>query len=151
MTEAELTPEERKRLYNLVGLVFIVVLVIFLVLIFHFKASAQGLTGWDFFIWYGIPYSIIGPISCFLSYEAFYPKRVRKSRVFHVKRFARRTLSMFAVMLSLFAATSSSEVYFSETLGINAFLPGMIAFVAVFFSAVFLWLRRQNSRVESGL
>ena len=151
MTETELTPEERKRLYNLVGLVFIVVLVVFLVLVFHFKASAQGLTGWNLLIWFGLPYSILGPISCFLPYEVFYPKRARKTLTFQVRRFVRRTLSMFAVILSLSLATSSSEVYFSKTLGINAFLPGMIAFVAVFFSAVFLWLKRQNSHVESDL
>jgi Ca2+/Na+ antiporter len=104
------------------------------------------MTGWNLLIWFGLPYSILGPPSWFLPYEVFYPKRIRKSRMFQVKKFARRTLSMFAVILSFFAATFFSEVYFSETLGINAFLPGMIVFVLVFFAFVFLWLRRQNSR-----
>ncbi len=148
MSEAELSPEERKHLYNMVSAVFLVVFFSFLVpMLFYLRPPEpfpQGM--WDFFVWYGVPLSVILPTSFFLPYEVFYPKWARKSRVFHMKRFARRTLSLFVVVLSFFGVTSISEVTFSKMLGDNAIWPGMLLCVFVFSTTVLLWLRRQNSK-----
>ncbi len=148
MAEAELSPEERKHLYNMVGTVFLVVFFSFLVpMLFYFKPPEPFPLGmWDFFVWYGVPLSVILPTSFFLPYEVFYPKRARKSRMFRMKRLTRRTLSLFVVMLSFFGVTSISEVTLSKTLGDNAIWPGMLLCVFVFSTTVLLWLRRQNSK-----
>lgn len=150
MSEVELTPEERKHLYNTVSAVFLIAFFSFLVpMLFYLmppKPFPQGM--WDFFVWYGVPLSIIVPASFFLPYEVFYPKRARKSRMFHTKRFARRTVSLVTVMLGFFWVTSLSVVTFSQTLGDNAFMPGMVTFVLVFLAAALLWLRRQSSRIQ---
>ena len=146
MTEAELTLEERKHLYNMVAMVFLVTLAAFgFPMLFYLKPPEpfpQGIL--DFFVWYGIPYSAIGPISLFLPYEVFYPKRARKSRSFHAKRFARHSSIGIAAMLSLFTTISFSDVTFSKTLGDNAIFPGILMFSFVFVIAVFLWLRRHR-------
>ncbi len=150
MAEAELTSEERKHLYNIIAIVFLVAIVTFGFPMFFYlmppEPFPQGI--WSFFVWYGVPLSIILPTSLFLPYEVFYPKRVRKSRTFHAKRFARRALSLSVVLLSFSGAMSISEVTFSKTLGDNAIWPGLVSFVFVFFAAVFLWLRRHNSRIQ---
>jgi len=143
-----LTPEERKHLYNMVAIVFFITLVAFLAYFVYLMRTDPLKTGWDFSIRIGIPYSIVGPTSWFLAYEVFYPKRVRKSRVFHAKRFARRALSLFVVVLSFSGAISISEVSFSETLGDSAIWPGLTLWVFVFLAAVLLWLRHQSSRIQ---
>lgn len=151
MTEAEMSFEERNHLYMLCIVSFLVVSFAFLACMLYLKQSGSLRTSWDFFVRAGLPYSIIEPTVSFLTYEVFYPKRVRRSRMFHVKRFARRALSGFAVILSFAAVTFISEVSFSKSLGSNAFYPGIVLCVLVFLAAVFLWLRRQNSREESNL
>ena len=151
MTEAELTLEERKHLYNMVYLVFLVVFFSFLICVLYIGRNVLPWTGWNILIWFGLPYSIIGPTTVFLSYEVFYPKRVRKSRMFHVKRFARRTVSFIVVILSFAAVTSVSSIAFSKMLGDSAFFPGMALWAFGFSAIVFLWLRRQNSRARSSL
>jgi drug/metabolite transporter (DMT)-like permease len=148
MTEAELSFEERNHLWTLCGFSFLVVSFSFLAWLLYFKRTEFPLTGWGIFIWVGLPCSIIGPTSFFLAYEVFYPRRVRKSPMFHLKRFARRTLSLVAVVLSFSAVVSISDVSFSKTLGSNAIFSGIVAFLLVFFAAVFLWLRRQHSRSQ---
>jgi hypothetical protein len=145
MSEVELSFEERNHLWMLCGVSFLVVSFSFLVWFFFFDQNKFPLSGWDVFVRAGIPYSIIGPTSWFLAYEVFYPRRVRKSHMFHLKRFARRTLSLLAVILSFFGVTSFSQVSFSRTLGSEAIYPGMVLFVFVFIVAVLLWLRRHNS------
>ncbi len=148
MAEAELTFEERNRLWTLCGISFLLASFSFLAWLLYFKVTKSPLTGLDSLTWVGLPYGIVGPTSFFLAYEVFYPRRVRKSRMFHVQRFARRALSGFAVILSFAAVTSFSAVTFSKTLGDNAIFPGMVIWVLVFLSAAFLWLRRQSSRSE---
>lgn len=146
VSEAELTLEERNHLYTLCGMMLLVVSFSFLAWLLFFEQSNFTRGGWSMFIWFGLPYSIIGPTSFFLAYEAFYPRRLRRSHMFHLKRFFRRTLSLAAVMVSFPATVSFSEVAFSKTLGSEALYPGMVLWVFVFFAAVLLWLRRQNSR-----
>jgi hypothetical protein len=148
MSEAELTLEERNHLWTRCGIAFLIVFFSFLAWLLHFKVTKSPLTGWDIFLWVGLPYGIVGPTSFFLAYEALYPKRVRKSRMFHVKRFARRTLSGIVVILSLSLVASVSDVTFSETLGDNAIFPGITLWLIVVVGVVFLWLRRQNSRTQ---
>lgn len=151
MTEAELTFEERNHLWTLVGIAFLVVSFAFLALLLFFKRNEFPLTGWGIFVWVGLPYGIIGPTTVFLAYEVFYPKRARKASMFHVKRFARRALNGIAVILSFSAVMSLSDVTFSKALGSNAIFPGITLYLLVVITAVFLWLRRQNSREESNL
>jgi len=148
MSETELTLEERGRLWTKCGIAFLVVSFSFLVWLLHFKVTKSPLIGWDNFIWVGLPYSIVGPMSFFLTYEVLYPRRVRKSSIFHAKRFARRELSGVVVIQSFSAVVSFSAVTFSKTLGSEAFYPGMVLWVFVFLTSVFLWLRRQNSRIH---
>jgi hypothetical protein len=68
--------------------------------------------------------------------------------MFHVKRFARRALSGVVAIMSLSAAASASDVTFSRTLADNAFFPGITLWLLVTVAVVFLWLRRQNSRIH---
>ena len=148
MSEAELTLEERKHLNNMVATVFFMTLVAFLAYFVYLMRTDPLKTGWDFSIRIGIPYSILGSTTVFLSYEVFYPKRVRKSGMFHVKRLARRALGATAVIVSLSVVTSISIVTFSETLGDSAIWPGLTLWVFVFLAAVLLWLRHQSSRIQ---
>jgi hypothetical protein len=148
MSEAELTLEERKHLYNMVAMAFFITLVAFLAYFVYLMRTDPLQTGWDFSIRMGIPYSIIGPTSWFLAYEVFYPKRVRKSPTFHAKRFARRALSLSVVVLSFSGVISLSEVTFYKTLGDFAIWPGLVLFVFVFSATVLLWLRHHNSRIQ---
>ena len=149
MSEAELTLEERSHLWTKCGIAFLVVFFSFLAWLLHFKVTKSPPVGWDIFIWIGLPYGIVGPTSFFLTYEVFYPRRVRKSRLFHVKRFARRALGGFAVILSFSGVISISQTTFSKTLGDNAIFPGITLWLIGAIAIVFLWLRRQNSRAES--
>jgi uncharacterized membrane protein len=151
MTEAELSFEERNHLYTLCITSFLVVSFVFLAFMLLLMQAEFLQTGWGFLIWFGLPYSILGPTTGFLAYEVFYPIRVRKTRMFHMKRFARRALTGFAAMLSFFTVTSISEITFSKTLGDNAFFPGIALYLLAIMTAFFLWLRRQNSREESSL
>jgi hypothetical protein len=145
-SEAEMTFEERNHLYHLVGAVWLVCLFSFLTpMLFYIKPPEPLPQGtWDFFIWYGIPLSILQAVSWWLPYEVFYPKRIRKSRGFHVKRFARRTLSMIAGIVSFFGITALSGLTFSKTLGDDAIFPGILLFLLVAVIATFLWLRRHR-------
>jgi hypothetical protein len=149
MTEDELSPEERNHLYTSVGISFLIAsfaFVAYALYLMHTVSHTGSLqTAWGFLIRIGLPYSIIGPTAFFLSYEVFYPRRVRKSRMFHLKRFTRRTLSLTAVILSFSTVTSISDVLFSRTLGSEAVYPGMLLFVFVSIAVALLWLRRQNS------
>jgi hypothetical protein len=145
MSEAELTPEEKNHLYTQCGISFLVVTFSFLAWLLFFERSKLPLNEWAIFIYVGLPYCIIGPTSFFLPYEALYPLRVRKSRIFHLKRFFRRTLSLAAMILSFSAVTSISDVSFSRTLGDEAIYPGMLLFVLVFIVAALLWMKRQNN------
>jgi hypothetical protein len=147
MTEVELTSEEIYHLWLLTGTVFLVVSFSWLILMLHFMPSRPGQTGWDFFF-YGLPYSIIGPTTVFMAYEIFYPKRARKSTMYHLKRFARYTLGGIGVIMSFNLVMAISIVTFSKTLGDNAIFPGMVAWVFTFLAIGFLWLRRQNSRIK---
>jgi hypothetical protein len=148
MTEAELTLEERNRLWTQCGIAFLVVFFSFLAWLLHFKVITSPPIGWDIFIWVGLPYGIVGPMSFFLTYEVFYPRRIRKSRMFHVKRFARRALGGSAVILSFSAVMSMSQITFSKTLEDNAIFPGITLYLLVAVAAVFIWLRHQNSRTQ---
>ena len=143
-TEAELTFEERKHLYNMLAIAFLLTVWAFLAYFVYLMDTNPLQIGWDFTIRFGIPFSIVEPTAWFLSYEVFYPKRVRKSRMFHIRRFARRTLSMITVMVSFFGIMSLSEITFSKTLGDDAIFPGIFLFLSIFGIAVFLWLRRHR-------
>jgi magnesium-transporting ATPase (P-type) len=144
MGEAELDFKERNHLWNLCIASFLVVFFSYLVWSLFLEQVAP-LSGWKIIFW-GVPFSIITPVSFFLPYEVFYPKRVRKSPLFHLKRFFRRTLSMIAVILVFTATTSYSDVSFSKTLGDQAWFPGFGLCLAVFIIATLVWLSHQGSR-----
>jgi hypothetical protein len=144
ISEAELTLEERTSLWNRVLISFLIAGFSLFIWLFVFEQAQLPLTGWKPFIWVGLPFGIVLPISFFLSYEVFYPKRVRKSRMFHLKRFLRRTLSGQAVLLSIAGSTSYTDVSFSRVLGNQAWFLGFGLCLFVFAVAAVLWLRHKN-------
>jgi len=145
MTEAELTPEERNHLWNLVIISFLLATFSLSGWLALFEQAQLPLNGWKILVWIGLPFGIVEPTTCFLAYEVFYPRRVRKSKIFHLKRFARRTLSGMALVMSFTAAASLSDLLFSETLTNEAFFPGMLAWILAFLTISLLWLRHRKS------
>ena len=146
MTEDLLTFEERRHLWNRVIASFLVATFSLTAWLLFFEQAQFPLTGWKIFIWVGLPFGTVLPVSFFLPYEVLYPKRVRKAPMFHVLRFLRRTLSLIVVILSFTSAASFSDVLFSRTLGDQAWFPGFGLCLFVFIVAAILWMKSQNSR-----
>jgi hypothetical protein len=146
MSENELSYEERTDLWNNSLFYLLVVSISLMIFVLFFEQYEVSLKGWGMFIWVGLPFSIIEPISAFLPYEVYFPKRLRKSPMFHLKRFLRRTLSMTAIVICFFGAGAYSDVTFSKTLGSDAYFPGWGLCLVVFFVIAILWLRSHQPK-----
>ncbi len=141
--------EEKNRIYQFEIMSFLFVTFVFAGYVVFIMRTAPLQNGWDYLIRLGVPYSIAEPIVCFSVYELFFPKRLRGSPSFHLKRFARRTTLALLVLLSFVVVIAVSDLVFSQTLGSEALFPGMVTWVSVFLAAIFLWFRKQLSKSTS--
>jgi putative effector of murein hydrolase LrgA (UPF0299 family) len=117
MTENELTWEERDHLYKLSAIPFLIVLYAFIAYLFYLMQTDLLKTTLDTIILLGLPFSIIGPTTLFLTFEALYYRRIRKTAAFHIRRLVRRLLFVNAGVLSLWAIVIIFDVVLSANLG----------------------------------
>lgn len=149
-TQNELSWEESNRLFGMSTIPSLIVVFIVLIYFVHLMQNDLLKSPWDYLIHVFLPLVTGAPIVAFLSFEILYSRKIKKTLMYHLKRFLGRTFVLLASTSSLFGFFIAANAVLSELMGWeNSLIVGGIIWVLT-FSLIATRFRKLFTKLNKG-